>query len=57
MTQNLEDRIPKLLKKPLVKNPSLVNPPPMEECRLLLKTQELSQDLHVVGSGDLDVEV
>ncbi|CAK9177790.1 unnamed protein product [Ilex paraguariensis] len=61
----LEDRIPKLLEKLLVK-PSLVNPPPMEEGGLLLylrmlavayeKTQELSRDLRGVGCGDLDVE-
>lgn len=61
----LEDRVPKLLEKLLVK-PSLVNPPPMEEGGLLLylrmlavayeKTQELARDLRGVGCGDLDVE-
>ncbi|KZV56979.1 hypothetical protein F511_27937 [Dorcoceras hygrometricum] len=61
----LEDRVPKLLEKLLVK-PSLINPPPMEEGGLILylrmlavayeKTQDLSRDLHSVGCGDLDVE-
>ncbi|KAK3005129.1 hypothetical protein RJ639_017853 [Escallonia herrerae] len=61
----LEDRVPKLLEKLLVK-PSLVNPPPMQEGGLLFylrmlavayeKTQELARDLHGVGCGDLDVE-
>ncbi|KAL9141452.1 hypothetical protein ABFS82_14G104400 [Erythranthe guttata] len=61
----LEDRIPKLLEKLLVK-PSLLNPPSMEEGGLILylrmlavayeKTQDLARDLHSVGCGDLDVE-
>ncbi|WMV19975.1 hypothetical protein MTR67_013360 [Solanum verrucosum] len=61
----LEDRVPKLLEK-LVLKPSLVSPPPMEEGGLILylrllavayeKTQELSRDLRGVGCGDLDVE-
>ncbi|XP_075520821.1 exocyst complex component SEC10b-like [Primulina tabacum] len=61
----LEDRVPKLLEKLLVK-PSLINPPPMEEGGLILylrmlavayeKTQDLSRDLRSVGCGDLDVE-
>nr|GLL20332.1 exocyst complex component SEC10 [Ipomoea trifida] len=61
----LEDRVPKLLEKFLVK-PSLLNPPPMEEGGLILylrllavayeKTQELARDLRGVGCGDLDVE-
>ncbi|KAM7508618.1 hypothetical protein LguiA_019071 [Lonicera macranthoides] len=61
----LEDRVPNLLEKLLVK-PSLVNPPPTEEGGLLLylrllavayeKTQELARDLRGVGCGDLDVE-
>lgn len=61
----LEDRVPKLLEKLLLK-PSLVSPPPMEEGGLILylrllavayeKTQELARDLHGVGCGDLDVE-
>lgn len=61
----LEDRVPKLLEKLLLK-PSLVLPPPMEEGGLILylrmlavayeKTLELARDLHGVGCGDLDVE-
>ncbi|CAA3006277.1 exocyst complex component SEC10b isoform X1 [Olea europaea var. sylvestris] len=61
----LEDRVPKLLEKLLMK-PSLVNPPSMEEGGLILylrmlavgyeKTQELARDLRGVGCGDLDVE-
>jgi hypothetical protein len=61
----LEDRIPNLLEKLLVK-PSLLNPPPIEDGGLLLylrmlavaydKTRELARDLHGVGCGDLDVE-
>ncbi|XP_073122302.1 exocyst complex component SEC10b-like isoform X2 [Henckelia pumila] len=61
----LEDRVPKLLEKLLVK-PSLLNPPPMEEGGLVLylrmlavsyeKTQDLSRDLHSVGCSDLDIE-
>ncbi|PWA91580.1 exocyst complex component sec10 [Artemisia annua] len=61
----MEDRVPKLLEKLLVK-PSLVNPPPMAEGGLLLylrmlavgydKTQELAKDLRSVGCGDLDIE-
>ncbi|KAL2231531.1 exocyst complex component SEC10b [Sesamum indicum] len=61
----LEDRVPKLLDKLLVK-PSLLNPPPMEEGGLILylrmlavayeKTQDLAKDLSGVGCGDLDVE-
>ncbi|XP_060181594.1 exocyst complex component SEC10b-like isoform X1 [Lycium barbarum] len=61
----LEDRVPKLLEKLLLK-PSLVSPPPMEEGGLILylrllavayeKTQELARDLRGVGCGDLDVE-
>ncbi|KAL6502468.1 Exocyst complex component 5 [Orobanche hederae] len=61
----LEDRIPKLLEKLLVK-PSLLNPPPIEEGGLILylrmlavayeKTQDLAKDLHTVGCGDLDAE-
>ncbi|CAI9095527.1 OLC1v1031508C2 [Oldenlandia corymbosa var. corymbosa] len=61
----LEDRVPKLLEKLLIK-PSLVNPPAMEEGGLILylrmlavayeKTRELSKDLRAVGCGDLDVE-
>ncbi|KAJ9539389.1 hypothetical protein OSB04_032122 [Centaurea solstitialis] len=61
----MEDRVPKLLEKLLVK-PSLVHPPPMGEGGLLLylrmlavgyeKTQELAKDLRSVGCGDLDVE-
>ncbi|GFP80072.1 exocyst complex component sec10 [Phtheirospermum japonicum] len=61
----LEDRVPKLLEKLLVK-PSLLNPPSMEEGGLILylrmlavayeKTQDLARDLHSVGCGDLDVE-
>ncbi|GER52244.1 exocyst complex component sec10 [Striga asiatica] len=61
----LEDRVPKLLEKLLVK-PTLLNPPPMEEGGLILylrmlavayeKTQDLAKDLRSVGCGDLDVE-
>ncbi|KAL6531759.1 Exocyst complex component 5 [Orobanche minor] len=61
----LEDRIPKLLEKLLVK-PSLLNPPSIEEGGLILylrmlavayeKTQDLAKDLHTVGCGDLDAE-
>ncbi|KAF5811569.1 putative exocyst complex component Sec10 [Helianthus annuus] len=61
----MEDRVPKLLEKLLVK-PSLVHPPPMGEGGLLLylrmlavsyeKTQELAKDLRSVGCGDLDIE-
>ncbi|XP_041991133.1 exocyst complex component SEC10b-like isoform X2 [Salvia splendens] len=61
----LEDRIPKLLEKLLVK-PSLLNPPPMEDGGLILylrllavayeKTQDLARDLRGVGCGDLDIE-
>ncbi|KAK4491144.1 hypothetical protein RD792_001868 [Penstemon davidsonii] len=61
----LEDRVPKLLEKLLVK-PSLVNPPAMEEGGLILylrmlavayeKTQDLARELRSVGCGDLDVE-
>ncbi|KAL3814305.1 hypothetical protein ACJIZ3_015573 [Penstemon smallii] len=61
----LEDRVPKLLEKLLVK-PSLANPPPMEEGGLILylrmlavsyeKTQDLARELRGVGCGDLDVE-
>ncbi|KAH6813435.1 exocyst complex component sec10 [Perilla frutescens var. frutescens] len=61
----LEDRIPKLLEKLLVK-PSLLNPPRMEEgglisyLRLLAvayeKTRDLARELRGVGCGDLDVE-
>ncbi|KAK4405173.1 Exocyst complex component SEC10b [Sesamum angolense] len=61
----LEDRVPKLLEKLLVK-PPLLNPPPMEEGGLILylrmlavayeKTQDLAKDLSGVGCGDLDVE-
>lgn len=61
----LEDRIPKLLEKLLVK-PSLLNPPRMEEGGLILylrllavayeKTQDLAKDLRGVGCGDLDLE-
>ncbi|KAG8364205.1 hypothetical protein BUALT_Bualt19G0104100 [Buddleja alternifolia] len=61
----LEDRVPKLLEKLLVK-PSLLNPPTMEEGGLILylrmlavayeKTQDLARDLRDVGCGDLDVE-
>ncbi|KAL6553731.1 Exocyst complex component 5 [Orobanche minor] len=61
----LEDRIPKLFEKLLVR-PSLLNPPRMEEGRLILylrllavtyeKTQDLARDLRGVGCGDLDVE-
>ncbi|KAL6513107.1 Exocyst complex component 5 [Orobanche gracilis] len=61
----LEDRIPKLLEKLLVK-PSLLNPPPIEEGGLILylrmlavayeKTQDLAKDLQTVGCGDLDAE-
>ncbi|KAG9132528.1 hypothetical protein Leryth_008452 [Lithospermum erythrorhizon] len=61
----LEDRVPKLLEKLLV-NPSLSNPPPMEEGGLVLylrllavayeKTHELAKDLHGVGCGELDIE-
>ncbi|XP_024993093.1 exocyst complex component SEC10a-like [Cynara cardunculus var. scolymus] len=61
----MEDRVPKLLEKLLVK-PSLTNPPPMKQGGLLLylrmltvgyeKTQELAKDLRGVGCGDLDVE-
>ncbi|CAN4108765.1 unnamed protein product [Withania somnifera] len=61
----LEDRVPKLLEKLLLK-PSLVSPPLMEEGGLILylrllavayeKTQELARDLRGVGCGDLDVE-
>lgn len=61
----LEDRVPKLLEKLLLK-PSLVSLPPMEEGGLILylrllavayeKTQELARDLRGVGCGDLDVE-
>ncbi|KAI3445897.1 hypothetical protein Pfo_002562 [Paulownia fortunei] len=61
----LEDRVPKLLEKLLVK-PSLVNPPPMEEGGLILylrmqavayeKTLDLARDLRGVGCGDLEVE-
>ncbi|XP_075478657.1 exocyst complex component SEC10b-like [Primulina tabacum] len=61
----LEDRVPKLLEKILVK-PSLLNPPPMAEGGLVLylrmlavsyeKTQDLSRDLHSVGCSDLDIE-
>ncbi|PHT55132.1 Exocyst complex component SEC10 [Capsicum baccatum] len=62
----LEDRVPKLLEKLLLK-PSLVSLPPMEEGGLILylrllavayeKTRELARDLRSVGCGDLDVEV
>ncbi|KAI3746449.1 hypothetical protein L6452_08883 [Arctium lappa] len=61
----MEDRVPKLLEKLLVK-PSLANPPPTKQGGLLLylrmlavgyeKTQELAKDLRGVGCGDLDVE-
>ncbi|KAF5774676.1 putative exocyst complex component Sec10 [Helianthus annuus] len=61
----MEDRIPNLLEKLLVK-PSLVNPPPMRQGGLLLylrrlavgyeRTQELAKNLRDVGCGDLDVE-
>ncbi|KAL3638483.1 Exocyst complex component 5 [Castilleja foliolosa] len=61
----LEDRVPKLLEKLLVK-PSLLNPPSVEEGGLILylrmlavayeKTQDLARDLHSVGCGDLDAE-
>ncbi|KAH0747689.1 hypothetical protein KY285_009346 [Solanum tuberosum] len=61
----LEDRVPKLLEKLLLK-PSLVNPPPMAEGGLVLylrllavayeKTQEFDKELCSVGCGDLDVE-
>ncbi|KAL8540425.1 hypothetical protein ACS0TY_001868 [Phlomoides rotata] len=61
----LEDRIPKLLEKLLVR-PSLLNPPRMEEGGLILylrllavtyeKTQDLARDLRGVGCGDLDIE-
>ncbi|XP_015058010.1 exocyst complex component SEC10b-like [Solanum pennellii] len=61
----LEDRVPKLLEKLLLK-PSLVNPPPMAEGGLVLylrllavayeKTQEFDKELRSVGCGDLDVE-
>lgn len=61
----LEDRIPKLLEKLLVK-PSLLNPTRMEEGGLILylrllavayeKTQDLARDLRGVGCGDLDLE-
>ncbi|XP_070027044.1 exocyst complex component SEC10b-like [Nicotiana sylvestris] len=61
----LEDRVPKLLEKLLLK-PSLVSAPPMEEGGLILylrllavaygKTQELARYLRGVGCGDLDVE-
>ncbi|XP_047971420.1 exocyst complex component SEC10b isoform X1 [Salvia hispanica] len=61
----LEDRIPKLLEKLLVK-PSLLNPPRMEDGGLILylrllavayeKTQDLARDLRGVGCGDLDIE-
>ncbi|CAI9277973.1 unnamed protein product [Lactuca saligna] len=61
----MEDRIPNLLEKLLVK-PSLLNPPPMKQGGLLLylrilsvgyeRTQELARDLRNVGCGDLDVE-
>ncbi|KAI3829255.1 hypothetical protein L1987_03374 [Smallanthus sonchifolius] len=61
----MEDRIPNLLEKVLVK-PSLVNPPPTKQGGLLLylrrlavgyeRTQELAKDLCSVGCGDLDVD-
>ncbi|KAL2513461.1 Exocyst complex component SEC10 [Forsythia ovata] len=61
----MEDRVPKLLEKLLVK-PSLVNQPSMEDGGLILylrmlavayeKTNELARDLRGVGCGDLDVE-
>lgn len=61
----MEDRVPKLLEKLLVK-PSLLNPPPLEEGGLILylrllavayeKTLNLARDLRGVGCGDLDVE-
>ncbi|KAJ9542782.1 hypothetical protein OSB04_029288 [Centaurea solstitialis] len=61
----MEDRVPKLLEKLLVK-PPLINPPPMKLGGLLLylrmvavgyeKTQEFAKDLRAVGCGDLDVE-
>ncbi|GJX48916.1 exocyst complex component SEC10-like protein, partial [Tanacetum coccineum] len=61
----MEDRIPSLLEKLLVK-PSLLNPPPTKQGGLLLylrmlavgyeRTQELAKDLRRVGCGDLDVE-
>ncbi|KAK9068325.1 hypothetical protein SSX86_012436 [Deinandra increscens subsp. villosa] len=61
----MEDRIPNLLEKLLVK-PSLINPPPTRQGGLLLylrrlavgyeRTQELAKDLCSVGCGDLDVE-
>ncbi|KAJ0786012.1 putative exocyst complex component Sec10 [Helianthus annuus] len=61
----MEDRIPNLLEKLLVK-PSLVNPPPMRQGGLLLylrrlavgyeRTQELAKNLRDVGCGDLDIE-
>ncbi|GKB85164.1 exocyst complex component SEC10-like protein, partial [Tanacetum coccineum] len=61
----MEDRIPSLLEKLLVK-PSLLNPPPTKQGGLLLylrmlavgyeRTQELAKDLRSVGCGDLDVE-
>ncbi|KAI3711559.1 hypothetical protein L1987_70098 [Smallanthus sonchifolius] len=61
----MEDRIPNLLEKLLVK-PSLVNPPPAKQGGLLLylrrlavgyeRTRELAKDLRSVGYGDLDVE-
>ncbi|KAI3701263.1 hypothetical protein L2E82_45914 [Cichorium intybus] len=62
----MEDRIPNLLEKLLVK-PSLINPPPMKQGGGLLlylrilavgyeRTQELARNLRNVGCGDLDVE-
>ncbi|PWA65603.1 exocyst complex component Sec10-like protein [Artemisia annua] len=61
----MEDRIPSLLEKLLVK-PSLLHPPPTKQGGLLLylrmfavgyeRTQELAKDLRSVGCGDLDVE-
>lgn len=61
----LEQRVTALLDK-LLRKPSLLHPPPMEEGGLLVylrmlavayeKTQELARDLRAVGCGDLDVE-
>ncbi|XP_057523823.1 exocyst complex component SEC10b [Amaranthus tricolor] len=61
----LEQRVTALLDK-LLRKPSLLHPPPLEEGGLLVylrmlavayeKTQELARDLRVVGCGDLDVE-
>ncbi|KAL4567040.1 hypothetical protein LXL04_022611 [Taraxacum kok-saghyz] len=62
----MEDRVPQLLEKLLVK-PSLINPPPMKQGGGLLlylrilavayeRTQALARDLRNVGCGDLDVE-